>query len=260
HLRGPVVEQSPRPTRPVRADRHRLASRALRSRRSVGRRLLDPDHDSRYRQFGTAAALRAPRRHGRLPGGALGARNLSEENGMSTITKDESAVREGKTYGYQRAPEAISGGASIAERTNQVVTAFEDFLDALARSGGGDGSAKRADGAGDQTQPAAGAPSTGAGRVDGGAARGPGERPTGEAAGKGAKQEALEMSIYSQREAYRMDRAREAARKAHRRESAAALNGSTLATMPVAALPRNKHQRSEERRVGKEGRRGAARR
>src|SRR5690606_38840555 len=129
HLRGPVVEQSPRPTSPVRADRHRLASRALRSRRSVGRRLLDPDHDSRYRQFGTAAALRAPRRHGRLPGGALGARNLSEENGMSTITKDESAVREGKTYGYQRAPEAISGGASIAERKNQVVTAFEDFLD-----------------------------------------------------------------------------------------------------------------------------------
>jgi len=166
---------------------------------------------------------------------------------MSTITKDESAVREGKTYGYQRAPEAISGGASIAERKNQVVTAFEDFLDALARSGGGDGSAKRADGAGDQTQPAAGAPSTGAGRADGGAARGPGERPTGEAAGKGAKQEALEMSIYSQREAYRMDRAREAARKAHRRESAAALNGSTLATMPVAALPRNKHQSDSNR-------------
>jgi glutamyl endopeptidase len=164
----------------------------------------------------------------------------------------------GKTYGYQAPKESVMD-SSIEDEKQAVVTAFDHFMDALAaRAGSGDtggttgtsGSAGPASGSGSTGQPpgggGSGGSSAGARPSTGGATGTPytGTPSTGTPSKQGTATdgyEAHEMSIYSQREAYRADRARETARRAQRKE---------VAEVPMVGSPpvqRSKHQADSNR-------------
>lgn len=157
---------------------------------------------------------------------------------------------QGKSYGYQRPTESEAGsGSDLEDRKAKVVSAFDNFLDALAdrvsgMKGGtdytGNGSTAGTDHTGptDSKAPSTGsgatgattstttATTTGAGRPSEGTAAAPyngtggayGGSSSGEKASEAATLEAQERSTTMQREAYRMDRVRESIR-ATRRET-----------------------------------------
>ncbi|MGV1004990.1 MAG: trypsin-like serine peptidase [Candidatus Nanopelagicales bacterium] len=177
----------------------------------------------------------------------------------------------GKSYGYQAPTETAAVGGSVAAKKRAVVSAFDDFLDALAGQVGGGtapasppptsggapsggytpssgdvagaagsghygsaGSSSSTPGAGATGGSPVGGPAAGnsaAGSSAAGSSSAPGyTAPTGSpassgssassessASGSGAGSEAYEMSLFSQREAFRIDRSRESGRRAQRR-------------------------------------------
>jgi glutamyl endopeptidase len=162
---------------------------------------------------------------------------------MSQSTTEQPASRSaggGKRYGYQSPQESYTDTASVEDEKEAVVNAFDHFLDALAArmgsahggtgtvpdSSGGTGTAPASSG-GTTSQPGHGSGATG---TTGDAATGSGSPGTtaGQASGSSgtvpktgtgapsAPKEAHEASLYVQREAYRIDRARETARRARR--------------------------------------------
>lgn len=156
----------------------------------------------------------------------------------------KSAGREGKAYAYQRPQEAAPAPSTVVEQKEKVVSAFDDFMDALAAqftgatapAPGGTGTGAAAGGtattgaaAGAGTTGTAGgtgyAGSTGAASTGVGYQPAPttgGERPAPtESARIAAEREAQEVSIATQRSAYLIDRARESS-KVKSRESAPA--------------------------------------
>ena len=155
-------------------------------------------------------------------------------------------AREGKSYGYQAAEESVVDPSGLADRKTQLMKAFENFIEGMvgqpgsappvgttgtAGTTGTTGTTGTPGGAtGGSTTPGTGTgagysgtapPGSGAGT---GTGRGPvtgTERPLSEAAKAAAAKEALELTIYSQREAYRIDRAREATRRSRLAEASA---------------------------------------
>jgi glutamyl endopeptidase len=183
---------------------------------------------------------------------------------MSKATAKETVVqaREGKTYGYQRPPETLAADSTVADEKKKVVSAFDDFLDALAvrvgtaladsggigsaagtsgtiaPSGGAGYSGTTGGGAVSAVPTKGGAPSTG---TTGTVSPAPGgEKATSEAALK----EALEMSIFAQREAYRLDRAREVTKRTRAREAASA---PAVVGAAILGIGHNKHQSDSNR-------------
>ena len=168
----------------------------------------------------------------------------------------------GKSYGYQGSQEETAEeAAQLEEQKQKVVEAFDDFLDVLV---------DRADATPATTEPATsgtgattttttttggttgttsgggygsgGRPSTGSGRPSGG---GGGERAT-EAA------EAHARSLYTQQEAFRVDRARESDKKSHSETSgASSTNGHGPG--PVVTIEMNKHTPDSNRAPLTEG-------
>jgi glutamyl endopeptidase len=241
-----------------------------------------------------------------------------------TSTHHESTVqaREGKTYGYQPPQESMTNGSRLADRKQRVVSAFEEFMDAIAAragsapgegggtgtgagTGGGGGTGGAGTGAGGAGASGTGttgsgtyATGTGAagwsgtGTAGGGAPAtgtagsgtgaggtsgvgtaaaggygtgtgtsgtgtegtsgsqwpytGTGERPLGEAGKAIGAEEAQQMSIFSQREAYRMDRDRESTRKGRSQESSPTLTPGPNG-VPIMTVDAQKHQSDSNR-------------
>lgn len=172
-------------------------------------------------------------------------------------TRESTGTREGKTYGYQQPQgESATGGHGIADCKQNLVSAFEQFIDSLSVP-----AKPAAPGAGTGTGAAGGAaaPVTTGGGTPGGGTPGYGTPATGGPAGAGtiatppggeapvgeAARAALEAaSIFSQREAYRRDRERESARRSNRlRESSA----SSAAPGVLLLGPASKHQSDSNR-------------
>ena len=213
---------------------------------------------------------------------------------MSANVQESTAVREGKTYGYQGQRESTATAAAtdtgLEQQKQRLMTDIEAFLDSLVMrvgggaegggapattpSGGGTGTpatgtpatgtpatgtpasgtttsgapttgtsstgapttgtastgtpATGAPTSGTTTTTAGGAPATGTG-----AAPRPGEQPGAESTA--ANREALEKSIFVQREAYRIDKEREQARKAKRESAAKATAAPAAPTVAEAA-------------------------
>ena len=162
-------------------------------------------------------------------------------------THESTATREGKTYGYQRPQESATGTPPpAADNKQQLISAFEAFIDGLACRVPTPGTGAPASGTPTTGAPATGTPTTGApatGATTGTPTTGtpttgtpttgtpssgtPGSgtpgQPAGEAPTESARvQEAFERSLFTQREAFRMDRERESTRRA--RESEAVSN------------------------------------
>ena len=159
--------------------------------------------------------------------------------------------REGKSYGYQRPQESLADSSPLAEQKKKVVSAVEEFMDALAaRAGAGSGETGGTGSGGTGgtggyagTGTGTGGPSTGSGGQRPSAGTG-GEKATGEAAKAAAAREAQEMSVFSQREAYRLDRARESSKKAKSQESSTA---PAPVGVQILGVGRNKHQSDSNR-------------
>ena len=183
----------------------------------------------------------------------------------------KAATREGKMYAYQppteSSPAPSAAPSKVVEQKQKVVSAFDDFMDALAEqvtcvepaaplpdpgmpadAGGTSGSSSGASGqpAATNTPGTSGASSgsssgasTGANTGEGGQPMG-GERPAvSEAARAEAEREAQEKSIVAQRSAYLLDRARETTRK--RREQEADSGQSGAGVGPIILNPTSKH-------------------
>jgi V8-like Glu-specific endopeptidase len=179
-----------------------------------------------------------------------------QESATVEKSSESSQVRtEGKSYAYQKPQESATVDTStLVTRKQKIVEAVDDFIDEfLARVGtpAGGGSGTGASGAGglgsaSGTGSASGRPSTGgsAGAGTSGAAGGTstyagGERPLGET-GRGSGNETT-MSVMQQRAAFEIDKARESARKARRRESQGASASADHGGPAILSVSTNKH-------------------
>jgi len=200
---------------------------------------------------------------------------------MTMNVKESAVAQEGKTYGYQGQSESTATApvtdAGLEQQKERLMTDFEAFFESLLRqvgggaTEGGGGAATTAPSSGSAGTPAtgtstagnssAGTPTTGttstgipttgepASGTTGAAAMGvgtvssSGEQPGTESSA--ASREAYQKSIFEQREAYRVDKEREQARKAQR-ESTAKSTGTVAvpAATDSAAL---KHQSDSNR-------------
>lgn len=170
----------------------------------------------------------------------------------------EAGPPQGKTYGYQGSGATETAtGAGIDASKQKVVSAFDDFLDALAdRVGPGHDAAEPAvvatpaaptppvvtaapSGGGIAAPPPKSAPSAGTPRPTGG---GGGESTMTES----ASLEAFERTAAIQREAYRIDRIRETTR-ATRRETAPRTPVASVAPLAPAAPLASPHQPDSNR-------------
>lgn len=187
----------------------------------------------------------------------------------SATQRATTATTGGKTYGYQAPTESLADDGSIEDEKDAVLKAFNQFLDAIAARSGTDHTPGGGTGSPGGGSSSGGSNSGGTGSSGSGSSSGssghtgttyppssgprpstPGSQPAG-TPGHGSNgsagspttdngAEAYEMSIYSQREAFRQDRRREAARLAKR----AAQNGHVTEAAPVS---RNMHQPDSNR-------------
>jgi V8-like Glu-specific endopeptidase len=169
---------------------------------------------------------------------------------MSTKTTHESPVtREGKMYAYQPPQESAAGAPPAVDNKQLLISAFETFIDGLVcrvpaappvGTTGAPTTGAPTTGAPTTGSPTTGTPPTGApttGTPTTGTIGTTPASPAGEAPTEAAKiQEALERSVFSQREAFRLDRERETTRNVQRAHESEAVSNASATTGGIVLL------------------------